>query len=303
MKTRHSVPLLAIAATGILGLAALPASADTVFSFGPTTSYVDADTTFARTATRTGVSPGPYTYLNAFSDTNPLSPSSGYSGPVFYGGYAFTSSSVQGSTPAGTILNNWSLLGSNDVLRIYANVSTGWAGSTLGFASVYLFKQADFAAPWNTGSFNPDGFSVTYRASGADGAFVPTGRWLVQVGASYYVSEATITAAHNTISTVSLSGAALGSTRWAAYDPATSLNFDQSTASFTAIELTAVTAVGLYFEQDAYLGTSATSGGLLALSAFSVTGTVTPIPEPSTLALCAGLLSLAALAGRRLARR
>ncbi|RRJ97474.1 PEP-CTERM sorting domain-containing protein [Opitutaceae bacterium TAV4] len=306
MKTHHCIRPLAFVLTGLIGatgFATLPASADPVFSFGPTQSYVEADTEFARNSTLTGDSPGPYTYLNAFSDTNPLSPTSGYSGPVFYGGYIFTSSSVQGSNPTRLVVNNSSTINNNDALRIYAYRGSGWAGSTLGFASVYLFKQADFVAPYNTGTFSPDGFSVTYRASGPDSAFVPTGRWVVQIGDTYYVSQATITAAYNTVSTVSLSGTAFSSTQWAAYNPTTSLNFNQSAAVFSPLDLSSVTGVGIYFEQDAYLGTAATSGGLLAISAFSVTGTVTPVPEPATLALLFGLIALGAIASKRRARR
>lgn len=285
----------------LLAFSALTASADTVLSFGPTQGYVTGATTFASQAVRTGTSPGPYEYLNAFSGTQALSPSSGYSGPVFYGGHRFSSSSVQGSTLLGVVVDNSSTNGGNDALRIYANVSSGWAGSTLGFSSVYLFKQADFAAPYNTGDFALDGLSVTYRASGAGGAFLPTGRWLVQVEGAYYVSQATITGSYNTTTTVSLSGTSLGSTLWAAYNPSSSLDFNQS-VTFSALNLSKVSAVGVYFEQDSYAGTSDASAALLGISAFSATGAVSSIPEPSIAALTLGLIGLAFAAARRASR-
>lgn len=292
-------PLLA-ALAALSGLSSAAVWADQVLAFGPATDHVTADTAFATSATRTGA--GPYTYLNAFDDTQALSPASGYSGPVFYGGYTMTSSTVQGSSLAGAVLNNWSLIGGNDALRIYANVSSGWDGSTLGFSSVYIFKQADFSAPYGTGDFSLDGLSVTYRASGAGGAFLPTGRWVVQVDGAYYVSQATITATYNTVSTISLSGSALSSTLWAAYNPSSSLNFDQS-VSFSSLDLSQVTAVGVYFEHDSYLGTSDASAALLAISAFSATGTVSPIPEPSSAALLLGLSAAAVVMLRRSSRR
>lgn len=279
MKTNTPICILLAVGFSLVGLLSARSSAATVLSFGPSNSYVTADTTFARSATRTGS--GPWTYLNAFSDTAALSPASDYSGPAFYGGYALTTSSVQGSNLAGAVLNNWSFLGSNDALRIYANISTGWSGSTLGFASVVLFKQSDFASPYNTGNFALDGLSVTYRASGAAGAFTPTGRWVVQVGSVYYLSEATITSAYNTTSTVAISGTTLSSTKWAVYDPSSNLFLDAG-STYATLDLSQVTAVGVYFEDASYLGTSDTSAALLAISAFSASGAV---PEPSALTL------------------
>jgi len=298
-KTKASPGLLLAtgAVAACISLSSAPAA--TVFSFGPSTDYVTSDTNYSRSATRTGS--GPWTYLNAFSSSAALSPSSGYAGPTFYGGYTLTSSSVQGSSLTGAVLNNWSLIGGNDALRVYASVSSGWSGSTLGFASAYLFKQSDFAAPYNTGNFALDGLSVTYRASGAGGAFVPTGRWLVEVNNVYYLSEATISSAYNTTSTVSISSATLSATKWTVYDPSASL-FLSSTATYSALDLSHVTAVGVYFEKDAYVGTSDTSAALLAISAFSASGAV--VPEPSTAGLIVpGMLVVGLMLKGRIGRR
>jgi len=299
MKTNFIKFLLA-AGVALTGILPSHASAANIFNFGPSTSYVTNNTAFSRSANKTGS--GPWTYLNPFSDISALSPESDYSGPVFYGGYTMTSSSVQGSSLEGTVLNNWSLIGNNDALRIYANLTTGWNNSTLGFASAYLFKQSDFAEPYNTGNFALDGLSVTYRASGASGAFTPTGRWIVQVDGAYYLSQATITSQYNTISTVSLSGAALTSTTWAAYNPSSNLFFEDD-ATFSPLDLSKVTAVGIYFEMNSYLGTSDNSAALLAISAFSASGTVIPEPAVATLFLPGSLVGCLLLRRMRSSRR
>lgn len=283
-------------------------SADTVFNFGPATDYVTADQPLARnpTATGTGATGDPYAYTVAFSDTNALSPTTDYTGPRFFGGYTFTSSSVQGRAPAGRVLSDWSLIGTKDAIRIYADAGSdnNWNGSTLGFASVFIFKQADFSTGYATGDLSLDGFSVTYRASsGNGGTFIPTGRWLVQIGNTCYLSDTTITANYNLTTTASLTGAALSATQWAAYNPATSINFDQTSASFTALELSQVTAIGIYFEQDSYAATTGDrSGGLLAISTFSATGSIVPIPEPSRAMLLLALAGLAAMLARKFIR-
>lgn len=293
MKTHTSIQHILTFAVVLIGCQA-STLASVVFNFGPSTNYVESDTNFSRNATRSGS--GPWTYLNAFSDTNALSPASAYTGPKFYGGYTLTSSSVQGSSLAGAILNNWSLVGNVDALRIYANISTGWAESELNFASVYLFKQEDFDSPFSSGDFKLEGLSVRYRASGADGAFLPDGRWLVEVEGQYYLSQATIAAAYNTTTTVAIGEEALNATQWALYNPSSSLFF--SGVGFSSLDLSKVTAVGVYFEQTSYIGTSNTSAALLAISEFSASGTV--IPEPSSAVLAAwGMLMGAALLGKR----
>jgi hypothetical protein len=320
MKTHHHTTrasntisnTISAIATGLALLAAAShaaAAADspTIFAFGPATDYVTADKPLGRNpaaVTGSGEENDPYVHTISFDDAAALGPASDYTGPQFYGGYTFTSSSVQGKAPAGRVLNNWSLIGNNDAIRIYADAGDGnnWNGSTLGFAAAFIFKQADFIAGKTTGNFAPDGFSVTWRASsGANGNLVPAGRWIVQVDGNYYLSEATITAAgYNITATASLTGSELTNTKWAAYNPAASLNFDQDAASFTALELTAVTAIGVYFEHDSYAATANDrSGGLLALSTFAATGAITAIPEPGAMAALAGLATLAAVCAVR----
>ncbi|WP_043589527.1 PEP-CTERM domain protein [Geminisphaera colitermitum] len=316
MKThKHIVTTATLAiVTGFAALATTPANAaaTTVFSFGPATDYVTADQPLAHnpntTATGSGTAGNPYTYTVAFNNTSALSPASAtdYAGPVFYGGYTFTSSSIANKAPTTRLINNWANMGGNDTIRIYADAGTSndWNNSTLSFASVYIFKQANFTAGNTTGDMALEGLSLTYRAYGAEdgvtSAFAPTGRWLVQVGDTYYLSKTTITTSTKAAATVSLSGAELSGTQWAVYAPGTSLNFNQTAASFTTLELNKVTAVGIYFEQDNYTGTTDRNAALLAISAFSATGTTNTIPEPTTYAMwIASALALAALALRR----
>jgi hypothetical protein len=275
--------------------------ADTVLAFGPSSDYVTETNNDIPQATRTGT--GPYEYLLDYSSTTPFSPASNYSGPTFYGGYMLTSTTVQGSSFQASMINNWSLGGGNDTFRLYANLTGGWEGSTLSFASLFVFKQADFISGYTSGSYSPDAFSITYRATGANGAFTPQGRWLVQIDGTFYLSEATIetTASNNS---ASISGATLSSTKWATYDPTSSLNFNQNIASFSDLDLSNVTAVGVYFEEDSYAGSAAdTSAALLGLTSYSAGGTVIPEASQMSLFLAFGALMTLLTQRKRFGKR
>lgn len=254
----------------LIGASSFHALADSTFGFGPSDDYVTESIDFSRPAMRQGMSQGPWTYLSAFSDTEPLSPESEYRGPKFYGGYTLTSSDVKGSILAGTVLSKWPNIGNIDALRIYAALGSGWDSSVLSFAAVYVFKTVDSEANAQDGKIFLKSLSVRYRASGADGAFLPTGRWMVKIDGVYYLSDAKINSAYNTISTVTLSEAGLHSVKWTVYNPASSLFFKEG--KFSTLDLSRVTAAGIHFEQTSYQGTSDTSAALLAISEFSASG-------------------------------
>lgn len=261
----------------------------TVFKFGPSNSYVTERSEYRATAQVTGE--GPYISAVAFDDSRPLSPAQGYSGPVFYGGYAFTSSTTsKGFDVLGQgLIDNYSALSDgNDAL--YFNVtgtSAQFSGTEMSFASVFVFNQEVFEQPFREGNVNVDGFSIRLGKNSTGGTtsrFNPEGRWLVKIDDVYYLSNTTFSLSINLEATsFDLSGEALQSTLWAAYDPQGTLFFNAGGASFGELPLEQITAVGFYIA-DASFQSSGTVGMRLAVSEFSVT---TAIPEPAPLALIA----------------
>lgn len=275
-----------------------PARADVLFSYGPSTTYVTGNKTYARVASATGS--GPYAFTNAFSDTTALlNPTSGYTGPAFYGGYQFTSSTINAGLSSQYVRDAFST-SSNDYLWLQAQRTGGWTGSELSMHGSYIFKQAQFNSGFTTGSLSISNLTVLVNGFGsadaAGNSYDATGRFMVQIAGTYYVSESTFSVAGNTNATFTLTG--LPSARWAIYDPASSLDFDQSAATYTALTLDAVTEVGIYFEDDSWTGTSSSNTAFgLGIGSFLVDGSV--VPEPSALSMLLPGLSAMVLLYRR----
>ncbi|MGE9295337.1 MAG: PEP-CTERM sorting domain-containing protein [Puniceicoccales bacterium] len=297
-KTPHTS--LALIASAVLTLAGAPISnAAPLIDYGPSAGYVSGDTSFARTAGSTGT--GPFIFRRSFSDSSadPLSPTSSYSGPTFYGGYQFITSTIDQGFSRQQIRNN-SGPSATDLIYLQSYNSGGWLNSDLSLAGVYLFKQEDFASGLNVGSVQLDGLAMDttgfINADGSAGDF--DGRFLVQIGnGNYYLSQTTFNLNQNSGS-FSLNGTALEDELWAVYNPATSLNFDSGSSIFGSLSLTNVTAVGLYFENDAWAGTGASGTAYgLGIQSFSATGS--SIPEPATTSLMIGVGGLLLLGLRR----
>ncbi len=245
-----------------------------------------SDATFSRTATGSGS--GPYVETLTFSDASVLSPTSGYTGPTFYGGYQFSSSTVDSYLSRQQIRNGTTV----DRVTLQAYHPSGFTGSELSLQSAFIFQQADFASGHTAGSNTITSLSVKSNSFGA--AFV--GRFIVEVGGAYYVSNST--ASFSSSATTTLDGAPLTAETWATYNPITDLNFDQDTATFAALALNDVTAVGVYIEADSYTGTG-NSPFAVGFDNFTVQGTTT-VPEPETFAL---IIGLGALGGAIIRRR
>ncbi len=287
MKTSMHNPLVSLPlGVALLALAlqfsATLSPASVVISYGPSDSYVASDTSFNRTAGSTGS--GPYIFRRSFSTAtnDQLSPSTGYSGPTFYGGYQFISSTINSGFSRQQIRNNF---GSPAVDQIYLQSfrSEGWAGSTLSLAGVYLFQQEDFISGLSTGSVNITSMSVSYSGfiNTTDSSTDFAGRYVVRIAGVYYVTQSTFNLALNSGSNT-LDSTALQSELWAVYTPSTNLNFDQASAVFSSLDLTGITGVGIYFENDGWSGSSASSTPYgFGIRSFEVQG----IPEPSSLAL------------------
>jgi hypothetical protein len=289
-------PLPALA--GLLLVAPLVASATSISLLTAGSALVSADTTFQRTATASGS--GPYAFQNAFGDTTPLNPASNYTGPTFYGGYSFTSSTINTGITRQQIRNDRNLHGSTvDSITLQAFRTGGWDSSNLSLHGAFLFQESIATGSFSTEQVN--GINLTWAGSGnAAGAtpFAFDGRFIVRMDGAYYVSETVFSLVAGNGSHA-LSGPALATERWALHDPAANLDFDQSAASFSLLTLAGVDSVGLYFENDLWSGTSAANAAFtLELTSFGIT--TTPIPEPSA---WAALLGAAALAGASTRRR
>lgn len=266
------------------------AHADVLVNYGPSADYVTANVTFSRTATRT-LNAGTYTYLNSFSDTSALSPASSYTGPAFYGGYSYV---VNGASAAPSALSQQSIYNNERSNNTYDDISlqsyynTGWAGTTMSLASVFVFKLSSPSSVTDLSTFVSSNTANTFR-TGA------TWRWVIQTGGSYYVSQSTFNAGGSyTPYQFTLTG--LSGAMWAVYTPSDSLNFDQSAATYATVDTTNVTAVGLYLENDSWAGDSAAIGFDVAIQSFTATG----VPEPKSSALLwIGGLLLAGLKMRK----
>lgn len=274
MKT-HPTPKSPIIIYAIINsLLALSGRAEEIFSYGSTDNYVTSNVNFAEAANASVGSSGTYIFKNAFRDVNTLSPStSNYTGPIFYGGYQFSSSTINTGLNRQQIRNNASSNPSTDQIYLQAYNSGGWPGSILSMHGVYLFKQEDFNSEYQTGPVDITGMSVEWKGYGnadpSGASYNATGRFLVQIGGAYYVSESTFSLQSN--GSFSLDDNSLLSERWAQYNPSFSLNFNQSTAYFSQTTLNGVTAVGVYFEDDFWTGTSTANSAFgLGFSSFSV---------------------------------
>jgi hypothetical protein len=261
-------------------------NADTILSYGG--KYINGSTSnYARSATGSGS--GPYSETLSFSDDDVLSPTSDYTGPTFYGGYQFSSSTVDGHFSRQQIRSGTT----EDSIYLQTYKATddgGWDGSELSLHAAYIFKKEDFLAGHTTGSNTITGLSISSNSYSAG-----TGRFMVEVGGSYYVSNSTFSASGT--KSLILDSTALTTETWASYAPASDLNFDQ-TATFTALSLNNVTAVGYYIERDSWTGTTSSTPFGLGITNFEVTGTTT-VPEPSSFALITGALAMACITRRK----
>ncbi len=276
--------------------------ADTIFNYQATDSHTSADVSFATAASASGS--GPYVDTNNFSDTVALSPSSGYSGPTFYGGYRFSSSTIDKGFTREQIRNAASP-STTDQLYLQSYQAGGWLGSNLSLHGIYIFKQADFTAGHQTGSVALDGLSFQWVGYGnTQGAetFDFVGRLVVQIDNVYYLSQTSISLA-NYNGNFSISGPTLATEMWTAYDPNASLDFDPGAATFSPLNLEGVTAVGLHFEEDGWAGTDAAGAAYgFGVISFAATGT-TVVPEPSSMGAWLGTTMLAAIFSRKLSRQ
>lgn len=174
--------------------------------------------------------------LVAFSETTPLNPniSSSYNGSSarFYGGldvYEFNSTGFPDH-------DDWNIeqrVG-GDRINLRIQRSSGSAGGqTFG---LYVWLKADFLNGFDAQPVSLSSLSVAV----ADNNY--TLRYVVKNAGQYYISQQTQTGGDST-EALSLT------TQWAPYDPQSEVRFDAGSASFAAVSLNNVEAVGVYFQE------------------------------------------------------
>ncbi|MGE9295335.1 MAG: glycosyl hydrolase family 28-related protein [Puniceicoccales bacterium] len=245
-------------------------------AFESSTTHASATIDFGDQAI--SVSTGaPYVFRRAFSTQDSLSPDSGYSGPTFYGGYQFSSSTIDAGFNREEVRDDfWP--SNTDQIFLQAYNSSGWSGSTLSLHGCFLFLHEDYQNALAPIGAELDEISVSWgsygHAASGGSPFDAKGRLLIQRGNKYYVSQTTFSLI--TSGAYTLDGTSLENEEWALYDPANNLNFNQGSAEFESNDsngvpiIQGVTGLGVYFEDDDWSGaTSATpfGFGLCGLSA------------------------------------
>jgi len=218
-------------------------------------------------------------YLVAYSEVTALNPAIGasYNGTSaqFYGGIdnrAYNAS-------VNLNLDDYNIeQGTAD--RINLRIQNSETGSTGGQTfGLYTWLQPDFLNGGNSGTWGLSSMSISVL----DNAF--TLRWLVKNNGQWYISQETESGASQTDVWES-SGA-----QWSVYDPATSILFDDGSATFSDVSMSDVEGVGIYF-QNLNTGTTAQR---LRITDFQVEA----IPEPSAVMFLGGFGLLALFRRRR----
>lgn len=221
-----------------------------------------------------------YRRSRAFSESSELSPNitkAGYN-TDFFGGWQMT---YYGTTTANTGERTQVRNVTGDPITIMTGTDTReksvqalvfWKNT--GYQNV---TGPDYATFVNTAT---NSIAVTLAIDGT----MPTFRYLVKTGGQYYVSETTFTAT----ATLTNPGAA----NWAAYNPATDMNFNQASATYGGVSFGELEAVGYYFETDS------STASIIGFRNTGVVVQATLVPEPAT----AGMLLLG-LSGVFLRRR
>ena len=225
-----------LALCGVALLAAPSVFADDVVTLSPSTALVTAN---AQSQRYPLTSPATLLKSIALNLSTPISPSSGYTGPTFYGGIYTTSPSFDYLRFSN---DNTSPGRGNDTFVMYA--TAGYSYTTADVATgLFLFKQANFSSGLNTGNVQIDSLSFNGRVGGSSVAgnayFV-----LQRNGSTYMITPATGYSA-TWGSTIAVNDLAASS--WYNYDPSVNVGTVNTTLAnkIAAPLFSNVTAVGL----------------------------------------------------------
>lgn len=227
-----------------------------------------------------------------FSATTPFSPAANYSGTsaTFYGG--FMSDGYNYGADPNHVVDQMALQnqGPNDQISFQIQ-----QGNHQHIMHLFLYwDQADFLTGNAPISFGDDGFMSVTTVNSDQAQKDELGRWLIRQNGTFYLSEATFVIGVSQ-NTHTISGAQLNDTRWVAYDPTqstpgfansegTDLHVDFGSATFAPLTLSAVSAVGFFFDHD-----TPRDNYNVSIDAFAVA-----VPEAGTVAAGVGLLAVVA---------
>lgn len=241
-----------------------------LFHFGPSDDYVSADRDFERRAVVVQDDASVYVEETHFDGTAPLLRSSdNYRGPAIYGGYRFSSTTVRAGFVRQQVRNRAGDVA--DAIFLQSHHPSRWTGSALGLHGIFLFRQSDFRADLRTGRVAIDSLAVTWQSFFSGDERTPQARYVVQIDGRYYVSKTAFPITNSDTHQLTIKG----NTRlaWAPYDPASDLDFDADNADYAPLPLVGVTAVGLYFEDDRWIGNDKSPAAYgLGIVSFTATG-------------------------------
>lgn len=257
-------------------------SATVVVNYG-SASYVTETTASPRASTSnsTTYSGGAgRSEVVAYSESIVFSPSSGYTGPVFYGGWYRSGDNATGTNGSNLrrIVDN----ASGDYINATFSYNSASNATTSEGAFAAMFLKADFTSLSTTPNLTFDltnPLSMNINLLGKAEA-----RWMVKDGSTYYISNVSYT------TTGSKTLSSTDSTTWAVYDPFASLDF--SSSSFASHAFTDIQGVGFYAQSNTTLVD--TNASQIGVNSF----TASVVPEPRA-AILIGLGLVLVLLRRR----
>mgnify|MGYP006276440909 CR=1 FL=1 len=286
MKRRKAIGLVAALVTAFVVLGFADARAAQIVSWGPSASYVDADTNMPAGTDENeavsgidrdgdGATDDRVTYV-AFSTSTPLNPSSGYSGPTFYGGYLYTHPTAFADDRRKLLNDEGSTSGRpNDAIY-------GFQGNRNGTEVRFIvaFDQSGFLNGGDSRRVSFDtGASFVFDNGTNEGYYgVNDVRAMVRNGGQWYVHE------NDAGGTLNFDPSAA---RWASVSlvegqtdllleyPST---FDAGN-SVLGSTLTDITGVAMYFDMD--------DRSKFSMEQLSVDATI--VPEPGSVVVVAGV--------------
>ncbi len=234
----------------------------------------------------------------SFSPNEIISPSSNYTAPAFSGG--FFHSGTGGGANTWQILANQALGGASNKDWIHLSYATNTTSTNVHQALIF-FSQDVFADGLNTGLIGLNSTtSLSFVARRTGGLTAETQfRFVVQIGSSYYITNAFGTAAPNGGSnggdTISLANPTTAT--WFNFTPETSVASSSIGSQANIVSdgfISGVTGIGLWFNNS-----RGTTSGTLNMNITDITFNAVVIPEPSAFAALLGLGALGCAATRR----
>ncbi len=203
---------------------------------------------------------------------------------TFYGGYAFSVSGTGGATGSGTSIGSDG--GNSGQVLAGSGFGISYSNQDLRETAAFLWKKEDFLSfsSQQVSLVDDAAFTVTAGTTGVGGG---DGRWLVQVGSAYYVSQETIDLPNGANPLGTFASTGITTTQWAQVNLDTNIQATK-TLSFGALDLSDIDGVGFYVDVTQTNKSGSNKRSSVRFTDFSVSA----VPEPATM----GLLAIGGLA-------